>query len=128
LQSFFAFPTSFNGGAYVASGDVNGDGLADIVAGAGPGGGPQVAIFDGSSGALLASFYDPVLSSSPIPGGVAPGVRVGAVRVNNQEQLLLAGGIGVPPLVNIYSALPLVHLDSFFAFDPGFLGGVFVGG
>ena len=52
-------------------GDVNGDGIADIITGAGPGGGPNVKVVDGSN-------------------------------PNNQ-------------------------LQNFFAFDPGFLGGVYVG-
>ncbi len=43
----------------VAAADVDGDGLADIVTGAGPGGGPHVQAFSFSSATLvnLASFY-----------------------------------------------------------------------
>src|SRR5262245_2896477 len=37
LISFNALP-GFNGGAHVATGDVNGDGAPDLVVGAGPGG------------------------------------------------------------------------------------------
>jgi hypothetical protein len=50
----------------------------------------------------------------------------GSCTLNGQEQLLLAGGSGVPPLVNVYTALPVTYLDSFFAYNPAFMGGAFV--
>ncbi len=44
---FFAFEESLRNGAYVAAGDVNGDGFADLIVGGGPGGGPRVRVIDG---------------------------------------------------------------------------------
>src|SRR4029077_17636321 len=53
IRSFFAFP-GFAGGVFVAGGDVNGDGKADIVVGADAGtsaaAGPHVKAFDGATG------------------------------------------------------------------------------
>lgn len=44
--NFLAYPSDFRGGVRTASGDVDGDGEDEIVTGAGPGGGPQVRVFD----------------------------------------------------------------------------------
>ncbi|MFN6051876.1 MAG: hypothetical protein ACK47R_13680, partial [Planctomycetia bacterium] len=49
------FP-GFNGPIKVVSGDFNNDSVAEIVAGAGLGGGPAIAILDSQSGEILKSF------------------------------------------------------------------------
>lgn len=53
---FFAYGQKFLGGVNVASGDVNGDGVSEIITGAGPGGGPHVRIFN-SSGEIIDQFF-----------------------------------------------------------------------
>jgi hypothetical protein len=76
VDDFFAYDAAFNGGARVAVLDVNGDGKSDIVTGAGPGGGPHVRTFDGSTGQQLQqnttdSFmaFDPSFSGGVFVGG-----------------------------------------------------------
>jgi hypothetical protein len=123
LRSFFAYDPNFTGGVYVGAGDVNGDGKADIITGAGPGGGPQVTVFSGANNKVLQSFF----AYSPLfPGGV----RVGAVDVNGdgKADILTGAGPGGGPQFNALDGVTLAVLDSFFAYDPNFPGGIYVGG
>src|SRR5262245_58787118 len=46
IQQFNAFESTFTGGVFVAAGDVNGDGKAEVIVGAGPSGTPRVRVFD----------------------------------------------------------------------------------
>jgi hypothetical protein len=49
LVDFFAFESSQRGGAYISVGDFDGDGLADLVTGAGPEGGPRVIVWNSAN-------------------------------------------------------------------------------
>src|SRR5262249_9387441 len=50
------FP-GFAGGVSVATGDVTGDGVEDVVVGSGPGSRPHVKVFDGATGTEVQSFF-----------------------------------------------------------------------
>ena len=75
LANFFAYEDSFRGGVQVAAGDIDGDGKADILVGAGVGGGPVVKAVSGADGKVLAQY----LSDDPSFRG---GVRVDSVDAN----------------------------------------------
>jgi hypothetical protein len=175
-QSFFAFNPAFTGGVRVAAGDANGNGMDDIICGAGPGGGPDVSVFDGVTDGLLRSFFafDPAftggvyVAAANLAGGgpnivivgagagagpavysfneangeflggflayspfFAGGVRVAAYQSfgSGRDFVLTGAGPGGGPQVTAYDSVPpLTVVDSFFAFDPTFSGGVFVAG
>ncbi len=121
IRSFFAFDPAFTGGVYVAAGDVSGDGAADPVVGAGSGGAPQVKVFDGSTGAQLRSFLAYDVSFA---GGVR--VAAGDVDGNGSVDIVTGTGPGGAPHVKVFDGTTGAEIRSFFAFAPGFTGGVYV--
>jgi hypothetical protein len=113
LQSFYAFPGT-TGGVNVAAGDLTGSGHAEIVVGA-ANGSSQVATFDGQTGAQLLSFQAFT--------GFAGGVRVGVSGRN----IIAGAGPGAGPHVKLFDGAVGTLQQSFYAFDPVFVSGVFVG-
>ncbi len=72
LSRFLAFAPNFDKGVNLTSADTNQDGLAEIIVGAGPGGGPHVRTFT-YKGRLVDSFY-------AYPSDIKTGVRITAIR------------------------------------------------
>jgi hypothetical protein len=132
LSSFMAYGFGFRGGVFVSSGDVNGDGHADIVTGAGAGGGAHVRIFNGISGTDLGSFvaFSNTIGSNIFVGNTSfnGGVRVLAQDVtgDGRAEILTSPGVGARPTVRIFNSAG-TQVGSQNAFDPSFIGGVFVG-
>jgi hypothetical protein len=121
VGSFMAFSPFFTGGVFVASGDVNGDGLDDVIVSADEGGGPHVRVFSATDGAELMSFY----AYAP---NFAGGVRVAAADLNSDglADIITGAGAGGGPHVRAISGQDGTTLKSFYAYDPAFTGGVYV--
>jgi hypothetical protein len=121
VHSFFAFDPNFSGGVFVAAGDVNNDGIADIVVSADEGGGPHVKVFDGRTLEVRTSFF-------PYDPGFAGGVRVAAGDVNGDgvPDIVTGPGAGAAAHVKVFDGSSGQLIRSFVAFDQGFTGGVFV--
>ncbi|MBV8959482.1 MAG: FG-GAP repeat protein, partial [Actinobacteria bacterium] len=120
LWDTFAYAQGFTGGVNVAVGDVNGDGIADIITGAGPGGGPHVEVFDGRTHALLRSFF-------AFQPDFVGGVNVAAADVNGDGKAdIIVGSETGDSVVSVFSGADNSLLQNFRAYDTGFGGGVFV--
>ncbi|HEY1191021.1 MAG TPA: hypothetical protein VGE74_25535 [Gemmata sp.] len=120
VASFLAFAPGFRGGMFVAVGNVDGIGGGEILIGAE--GSSHVKVFDGTGTVERASFlaFDP---------GFRGGARVAAGDRNGdgRADIIVAAGPGASPHVEVLAGLTLDVLDSFFAYDPAFIGGAFVG-
>lgn len=108
IGDFFAIPDTINlrDGVYVAAGDLNSDGRAELIVGSGDGGGPRILVLNGAS--LLASrdvgasvvgtfFVDNVANRA--------GARV-AVRDTNGDgtlDVIASGGTGTENAVRVYT-------------------------
>ncbi|MFH1661819.1 MAG: S8 family serine peptidase [Candidatus Falkowbacteria bacterium] len=114
---FFAYDKNFRGGVNVASGDVDGDGIDEIIAGAGTGGGPHVRIFK-ANGKVQGQFF---AYDKNFRGGV--NVAVGDVDGDGIDEIIAGAGTGGGPHVRIFKANGKVQ-GQFFAYDKNFRGGV----
>ena len=131
LQSYFAYDPLFTAGIYVAAGDLDGNGKSEVIAGAGQGEGPHVAIFDGSQQPSLGGNgqIQPLQSFFPYELAFTGGVRVGTVRLGDGSvRVLTAAGPGGGPDLREFDGLTLVQLDAFFAYNPLFTAGMHIAG
>src|SRR5262249_51870134 len=97
LSNFFATLNTFTGGIRVACADVNGDGFADVIAGAGPGGSPQITIFDGQSMQRVTAYFAFGPQSAGFSGGVF--VAAGDVTGDGLADIIVGAAPGGGPQV-----------------------------
>jgi hypothetical protein len=132
LQDYFAYDPSFTGGVSVATGTFMIGCTTDVITGAGPGGGPQINVFEGHNGQLLYSFFGGPVNFQFLDDGSSTlsGVRVGATDLNGDgiAEILAAFGPGHNSTVLAFDVPQLNQINSFFATDPSFQGGIFVSG
>jgi hypothetical protein len=128
IFSVQSFEASFNGGVYVAAGDLNGDGTPDLVITPDEGGGPRVRVFDGKTFSLVADFFG--ISDPNFRGGAR--AAVGDVNGDGVGDLVVAAGFQGGPRVAVFdgttlaSGNPVRLFNDFFAFEKSLRNGVFI--
>jgi hypothetical protein len=154
VGNFMAYPGGFSGGVRVSAADRTFDGKAEIITGAGPGGGPHVRVLrpDGSEvdnfypfngtfagGVDVAAAADVFVSASwrndstirvqegrrPF-GAFAGGTTVarGDLNGDGRSETVVGAGPGAGSHVRVFNGDGNRGLGDFFAYPEGFAGGV----
>jgi len=116
-EAFNAYNDNFKGGSNLATGDLDGDGIDEIITGAGPSGGPHVRIFD-QDGKVKGQFF---AYDKNFRGGV--NVAVGDLDGDGIDEIITGAGVGGDPQVNIFNSQGKKQ-GQFFAYGKNFYGGV----
>jgi hypothetical protein len=163
LKDFYAFAPTFTGGVSVAVGNIPGFSIdptaaagsanattpaEDIICGAGPGGGPQVKVFNmdglkdaqGNALSSLQVLYSYYAYAATFTGGVNVaagnvGGDAGNAPIHNlaSDEVVTGAGIGGRSHVEIWSVTatqglsaltPLDRIGQFYAYSTDFFGGV----
>jgi len=121
LDSFFAFDPQFRGGVRVALGDVNGDGVPDVLTVPGPGHDPRVRVFDGRNRAVLSDFY-------AFDRTYTLGLTIATADLtrNGRAEMLVGTDAGQPAVVRIFDAVNGRRIGELQPYDNRFRGGVHV--
>ena len=119
---------AFQGGLFVAAGDVDGDGIADLIISPDLSGGPRVEVYRGGDFLKIANFFG--IDDPNFRGGAR--VSAGDLNGDGFADLIVAAGYSGGPRVSIFDGAALlqrkfVHpIGDFFAFEESLRNGVYV--
>lgn len=102
IDGFYPSTTSAQYGADVATGDVDGDGINEIVVGYRSQSSPRVAIFRRSSASPL--NFVKASDFKAFEGNTSPRVAVGDVNNDGKDEIIAAKGRGSSPAVRIFNS------------------------
>ncbi|MEK7607006.1 MAG: S8 family serine peptidase [Patescibacteria group bacterium] len=117
VKSFKAYDDGFRGGVRVSSADVDGDGVGEVVTGAGQGGGPHIRVFS-AEGTPRSGFF---AYDKNFRGGV--NLAVGDLDGDGKAEIITAPLGAMGPEIKIFRGNGK-FISSFFAYDKNFRGGV----
>lgn len=119
----------FTGGAFVAAGDLNGDGKADLAITPDQGGGPRVTILNGPDGQTLANFFG--IEDANFRGGAR--ATIGDLNGDGVNDIVVSAGFGGGPRTAGYDGKTLfggsqpTHLfHDFFLFEDALRNGAYI--
>ena len=118
-HTFLAYGEEFTGGVRVATGDIDGDGQAEIITGAGPGGGAHARVFKDDGTVILSKLF-------PFGENQTSGVDVAAGDVDGDDldEIIVSAGPEGKPKVRIYEGNGRIKNTEISAYASSFRGGV----
>ncbi len=121
ISVFQPFGPNYTGTFSVASGDLDGDNIADLIVAPGLGGPPVIQVFSGADGSLLRSIQ---AFAPSFRGGVS--VALGDVNADGTPDIIAGAGVGGGPHVRVFNGADSAVMVEFMAYDVAFRGGVHV--
>ncbi len=119
-RTFETFEKTYLAGAFLAAGDVDGDGIEELIVGSGQGRAPEVRVY-AADGTEKSHF-------APYPAWFTGGVRVAAGDLDRdgKAEIVTAPGPGIAPEVGVYDANGKRKLApaGAYAYQKDFIGGV----
>ena len=122
IDEIYPYPKELRCGARPALGDLNGDGLPELVTVPGAGNGPHVKIFNGANGRLLREFN---AVEATFRGGLF--VALADVTRNGRADLILGTDAGRTGLLKVMDGLTGREIGVVEPFGRNYTGGVRVG-
>ena len=114
--SFMAYNENFYGGVNIAVGDINGDGINEIITAPMKGGGPHIRVFDKNGNVL----YQFMAYNENFYGGV--NIAVGDVKNDERAEIITAPASGHIPEIKVFKGVILKH--KFLSYDISMTNGV----
>ena len=123
LATVAPFP-GYEGHVSVAMGDVNADGIFDLVVGSGPDRAPEVVVYSGRRTKGKAAFATELARFQPFAESARGGISVAAAQIDGSsaDNIIVGSGPGVASEVRVFSSkLPIITGKApalFAAFNP----------
>ena len=121
------FESTFTGGVFVSTGDITGDGVADVIVSPDQAGGPRVIVIDGQTQQVFLSFFG--IDDPNFRGGAR--TATGDLNGDGIPELIVAAGFGGGPRVTVFDGAQLrnkniVAVANFFIFEETLRNGSYV--